>query len=252
MHIVFFYRKEGSGLKRIEFHIHTRYSKDSILNFWFLLILCKIKRIDCIAITDHNEIKGALKYQEKLEGHGIKVIVGEEIFTKDGEIIGLYLKEKIEAKLSVEETIQKIKEQGGLVYIPHPYEPYRKKTVLREEKIKEHKDKIDLIEVHNGRNRNYSISKKQEELADKYKLRKVVGSDAHTFFELGRNTMLIASFDRSEILQAIETGQIFSQKTANLFAHQWTRVVRLIKMIGRGEWYELYRIINRKCRRKDA
>ena len=95
---------------KAEFHIHTRYSKDSILNKYFILIMCKIKGIKLLAITDHNEIKGALKYSKFLKKHNIDVIIGEEIMTNCGEIIGLFLTKRIEPNLSVEETINLIKE----------------------------------------------------------------------------------------------------------------------------------------------
>ena len=85
---------------KTEFHVHTRYSKDSCLNYLMLLLMLKIKKIDTIVITDHNEIKGALKYQKKLQKHHINVIVGEEIFTTKGEIIGLNLNKRIQEGLT--------------------------------------------------------------------------------------------------------------------------------------------------------
>lgn len=238
-------------MKKIEFHIHTKYSKDSLLNFFFLLIQCKLKKIDCIAITDHNEIQGALKFKKKFKKFNILVIVGEEIFTKDGEIIGLYLNKKIEPNLSAKETIQKIKEQGGFVYIPHPYEPYRTKTVLKEEEISNNRDLIDLIEVHNGRNRSLDISQKQLRIAEKYNLRKVIGSDAHSFFELGRNTMVIDDPEKENILKSIENSKIYSFKKAILWAHFWTKIVKVIKVVLRGEWNELFRLINKRSKKQN-
>ena len=108
-----------------EFHVHTRYSKDSILSYWLLLLILKIKKINTVAITDHNEVAGALKYKDKFKKHGIELIVGEEIFTNKGEIIGLGLTTKIEPDLSPKETIKQIKEQNGIVYVPHPYDEKR-------------------------------------------------------------------------------------------------------------------------------
>lgn len=237
-------------MEKVEFHVHTRYSKDSMLTSWFLMLMCKLRKINCVAITDHNEIVGACYYQKKLRKVGIEVIIGEEIFTRDGEIIGLYLSEKIEPGLSCEETIKQIKEQGGLVYIPHPYEPFRLKTVLREECIANNSNFIDLIEIHNGRNRNMDISMKQLHLAQKYHIRGIVGSDAHTFFEIGRNNLLVSSTSREKLLQSIEEGEIICAKNGIHFAHTWTKVVRLLKILKRGDLNELCRIINRKCKRK--
>lgn len=236
---------------RTEFHVHTRYSKDSTLNFYFLYIMCKIKKINCIAITDHNEIKGAIKYKEKLDKKGINVIVGEEIFTSDGEIIGLFLNKKIEPGLTCKETIKKIKEQNGMVYVPHPFEPYRYKTVLEESCIFENRNDIDLIEIHNGRNRNTKISKMQKEISEKYKIRPIIGSDSHTFFELGRNYVELNSISRDNILSSIDSLIEFRCKKCLKLSHFWTKIAKVIKIIEKGEFNELYRIINRKCSRRN-
>lgn len=232
---------------KAEFHIHTTYSKDSILNKYFLFLICKLKKISCIAITDHNEVAGALKYKDFFEKHSIKVIVGEEIFTEDGEIIGLYLTEKILPNLSVEETIQEIRKQNGLVYIPHPYDEKRYKTVLKLEKLEKIVEQVDFIECHNGRNVKESYSERQNELAEKYNLRKIIGSDAHTFYEVGRNYCLVNSINRENIKNEIEHSTFHKSRCVKL-AHQNTKVARIIKIIKGGKWNELSGIINKKIK----
>lgn len=235
---------------KTEFHVHTRYSKDSILSYWLILLVCKLKKIDSLVITDHNEISGAKKYQEKFRKHKIEIIVGEEIFTNKGEIIGLNLIEKIEPDLTPKETIKKIKEQGGLVYVPHPYDEKRYKTVLEESEIENNKRDIDFIEVHNGRNINEKFSVKQNEIAEKYNLRKIIGSDAHTFFEIGRNYVLTnKKIISNKILENYENVE-FVKKKCIKFAHSWTKVARIITMIGKGDFSGICRIINRKSKRK--
>lgn len=235
---------------KVEFHVHTRFSKDSILNYLFLLIMLKLKKINCVAITDHNEIAGAIKYQKKLKKHNIDVIVGEEIFTLDGEIIGLYLKELIEPGLTCEETIKKIREQNGIVYVPHPYEPFRHKTVLKESCLKNFSSEIDLIECHNGRNRNKSISKVQLEIGEKYAIQNIIGSDAHTFFELGRNYIILDKYDRENILSSLKKGKFICSNCIS-FSHFWTKIARIIKIIEKGDFNELFRIIFKRSRNKD-
>ena len=234
---------------KAEFHVHTRYSKDSILNKFFILIMCKIKKIKLLAITDHNEIKGALKYVDFLKKYNIDVIVGEEIMTNCGEIIGLYLNQKIEPGLSADETIKLIKEQDGLVYIPHPYDEKRYKTVLKEEEIKKNKKEIDFIEVHNGRNIKNDFSIKQNQIAEKYNLRKIIGSDAHTFFELGRNYILLEYTGKENLKKSVENGEIYKANCINL-AHLCTKVARLIKILEKGDLNGLYRIVIKRCKRK--
>ena len=235
---------------RTEFHVHTRISKDSTLSYWLLLLMLKIKKINTVAITDHNEVKGALKYKEKFKKHGIEIIVGEEIFTSKGEIIGLGLKEKIEPNLSPQETIKQIKNQKGIVYIPHPYDEKRYKTVLAEEEIKKHKDKIDFIEVHNGRNISSKYDEKQNEIAEKYKLTKIIGSDAHTFFELGRNYIITNNKITIDNLRVEYKNVSFKEKKCINLAHKWTRIARIITFISKGDFYGIIRIVKKKFNRE--
>lgn len=231
---------------KAEFHIHTRYSHDSILNCFFILLMCKLKRIKLLAITDHNEIAGAQKYKEKLAKHNIEVIVGEEIFTTEGEIIGLYLSHKIAPHLTPKTTIDLIKKQGGYVYIPHPYDEKRYKTVLKYDEIIKNKKDIDFIEIHNGRNINDFFSKKQEEISNELKdVVKIIGSDAHTFYELGRNFVTIEYNGKKSLKEAVKQGKFEKNKCIKI-AHLNTKIARIITLIEKGELYELYRIIKRK------
>lgn len=232
-----------------EFHIHTRYSHDSILNSFFVLLMCKLKKINLLAITDHNEIIGAQKYKEKLSKHNIEVIVGEEIFTTEGEIIGLYLSHKIEPNLTPKETIDLIKKQGGYVYIPHPYDEKRYKTVLKYDEIIRNKENIDFIEVHNGRNIDESFSKRQNEISNELEETvKIIGSDAHTFYELGRNFGTIDYTGKESLKNAVKEG-MFKKKKCIKIAHLNTKIARIITLIEKGELYELFRVIKRKCKK---
>ena len=235
---------------KTEFHVHTRTSKDSVLSYWLLLLMLKIKKIDTVAITDHNEVKGALKFKEKFKKHGIEIIVGEEIFTNKGEIIGLGLISKIESNLSPKETIKKIKEQNGLVYIPHPYDEKRYKTVLSEDEIEKNKNDIDFIEVHNGRNVSEKYDEKQNEIAEKYKLVKIIGSDAHTFFELGRNYVLTENKITINNLKQEYKNVKFKEKRCINFAHKWTKIAKIISLICGGDFNGIIRVIKRKFKRE--
>jgi len=234
--------------KKIEFHVHTIYSKDSLQTFPFMLLACKLKKIDCLAITDHNEIKGAIIYQKKFKKYNIDVIVGEEIFTKDGEIIGLYLNKKIEPGLSAIETVNEIRKQSGLVYIPHPYDLKRIKTVLKSNALDLIKNDVDFIECHNGRNIDKEFSTKQNEIAEKYSKIKIVGSDAHTSCELGRNYVLVDKYSRNTLKEDVENGTLVKAKY-KIFSHFITKIDKTLKMIFKGDFYGIYRIIKRKIGR---
>ena len=131
---------------RLDLHTHSTRSRDGSINADQYKKVLKQKLLDYVAITDHNHISFAVQLQKELGKH---IIVGEEINTKEGEVIGLFLKERITRDQSALNTVKAIKKQGGLVYIPHPFETVRSglpKKVL--ENIIEH---VDIIEVFNGR-----------------------------------------------------------------------------------------------------
>lgn len=238
---------------RLELHTHTKYSHDSNLSKFFYLIMLKLKRIKYVAICDHNEIMGAVEYKQYLSKYGINVIVGEEIFTKNGEIIGLFLEKKIEPFMSVEDTIEAIKNQDGLVYIPHPYDEKRYKTVVPTEILKNNCEDIDIIEVHNGRNIKKIFSQKQEEIAGLFpNVIRTVGSDAHCFFELGRNYIEVEEFDNKEDFLIALTNAVLHKKECINFAHHTTKFVRIYKMMLKGNFNEIYRIIYKRFRKRNT
>lgn len=236
----------------MELHVHTKFSKDSLLSFWGLYMKCVMLNIKWIAITDHNNVEGGIAFKKYCQrrGNRVNVIVGEEIYTDAGEIIGLFLKENVQPHMSVEDTIKEIKRQNGVVYVPHPFDEKRKKTVLKYEEIEKFKEKIDCIEVHNGRNalREYSI--KQEEIANRNGIVSIVGSDAHTWMEIGRNYLIIENEpnDAENFMNAIQRS-ILVRKDCMLFSHQITKIVKGLRLIGAGKYNELYRIIIRKSKR---
>lgn len=234
---------------RLETHCHTKYSKDSMLSFTLLYIKCKWRKIDAIAITEHNNIQGGLAFKEycqKKKTH-LQVIVGEEVMTESGEIIGLFLQEEIPAGLSCKETIARIRQQNGVVYVPHPYDKKREKTVLKEACIKEYASQIDCIECYNGRNISDEYGIRQNEIADRYHICKVIGSDAHTILEVGRNYMEVEQVpvDREMFLEVIQSATFHKKKCIKL-SHKITKFVKLGKLIKKGNFHEVYRIIKKR------
>ena len=224
---------------KAELHVHTRYSKDCALPLWLIYAICRMKRVSVIAITDHNTVQGAKAFSSFCKKHGgrVLVIIGEEIMTQDGEIIGLYLKDSIPKGLSAEETVNRIVQQGGIVYVPHPYDEKRHKTVLKESALRQIFHKVDCIECHNGRNISTHFSDEQKAIAEKYRLVQVVGSDAHTCFELGRNYLLLEAEDLSEpelFKKALASARMHPKQCLR-FAHWITKGVRILKMIQAGQ-----------------
>jgi len=236
---------------RLECHVHTKYSIDSFQFHWLLYIMCRIKKINYIAITEHNRIDGAKAFDQYCRRHGgkVKVIVGEEIMTAEGEIIGLFIDELVKPFLSVEETIMEIKKQNGIVYIPHPYDLKRERTVLKESAIKKYSNLFDAIEIHNGRNASKEYDGKQMALSKKYNIMPIVGSDAHTFFEIGRNYLVMPDVDVTVDNFKIELQKATFVCSECLYvAHYVTKLVKGIKKIKQGEFYELYRLVFRKIK----
>lgn len=247
---------------RMELHVHTRYSKDSVQPLIGIYLLCRIKGIESIAITDHNTIKGGKVFYKYFDENscdklplikGINVIIGSEIMTDSGEIIGLFLKEEIPSGLTVRETIQRIKEQGGVVYLPHPYDQKRHRTVLRGEEIEEHAGDIDCCEAYNGRNSEEDYGKEQIQIVNKYKFQKVIGSDAHTMMEIGRNNLIfdykVRIANKEDFLCAIQNCQ-FNKLPCLKIAHEITRFVKVLKMLFGGKFSELYRTFVKKLKRR--
>ena len=106
----------GERVLRVDLHTHTHYSPDSILSPRRFVETCRRKGINCVAVTDHNSIRGALAGRELAD---FRVIVGEEIETAGGQVLGLFLEEEVRPGLSPEETIERVRAMGGLVGVPH-------------------------------------------------------------------------------------------------------------------------------------
>ncbi len=131
---------------KVDLHTHSEASPDGGISLADYKKILEKKTLDVVAITDHNRVAFAQEAQKEL---GEKIIVGEEIMTSDGEIIGLYLTDLVPPNLTATATIKAIKDQGGLVYIPHPFESVRKG--IHPKILEKLQDRIDIIEVCNGR-----------------------------------------------------------------------------------------------------
>ena len=132
---------------KADLHAHTHFSRDALTSVSTFVRRYQRAGIDCVAVSDHNNIDGALAVRADA---AFNVIVSEEIKSSEGEIIGLFLQETIRKGLTPEDTVRAIREQGGLVLIPHPYDRVRK-SPLREEAALRIMNDIDIIEVFNSR-----------------------------------------------------------------------------------------------------
>jgi predicted metal-dependent phosphoesterase TrpH len=219
-----------------------------------LLFSCRRKHVDCVAITDHNKISGALDIKPWLESRGISVIVGEEVFSSKGEIIGLWLTNEIAPGLSPEDTVAEIKRQGGAVYIPHPYDEKRFRTVLDRDELLRVACDVDCVEVHNGRNIDQRFDEEQEVAYEQVArinpdAKRVIGCDAHCFFEIGRNVVITDSPISRGSFPTCLGSAVFESSAFLPLAHRTTKLVRLIKMVKGGDFRGIARVLARKLSR---
>jgi predicted metal-dependent phosphoesterase TrpH/glycosyltransferase involved in cell wall biosynthesis len=199
-----------------DLHMHTDHSPDCATPVDVLLETARDRGLGAIAITDHNVISGALEARDvAAEMDGIKVIVAEEVKTADeGEVIGLFLEEQISRGMSMAETIAEIKRQGGLVYVPHPFD--RLHSVPDYEHLLKIVEDIDILEVFNPRIAFSAFNEEAERFAAKYRIVPGAGSDSHVAQGLGSVAIRLHDFDGpEEFLEAMRDADIV-QKHKNL------------------------------------
>ena len=221
---------------RMEMHLHTQYSIDSYLKLDTIIKVCQRKGINAIAVTDHGTIEGAERLREKIEkkNANIKVITGEEIFTTKGEIIGLFLKERIPYSLSPEETIRRIKEQEGLVYIPHPFIPLIANSLGEE--LYEFSKKIDIVEVFNARSFFRRSGKRASQFAQDNGIVTAAGSDAHFASEIGNAYMELEDFNSpQEFLRNLKEAKTIIKGRGWLFSPLSYAILFLSKIRGKDK-----------------
>jgi predicted metal-dependent phosphoesterase TrpH len=189
---------------KVDLHIHTACSADSLTLFPEVVQWATRRGLGAIAITDHNTIRGALAVRRISR---IPVIVGEEIRTQQGEVTGLFLEEEIPPHLTVEETLRRIRAQGGLVYVPHPLDRVRGSS-LAYPALMDLLEGVDALEVFNARVTFPVDNRLAEALAARSGLLGSAGSDAHQAFEIGRAYVEMPAFgDASSFLAALRHGR---------------------------------------------
>ncbi len=191
---------------KCDFHMHSFRSSDGNMSLDTIVQTCQRRGIDCVALTDHNLLDEAFNLQQKAP---FKVIPGEEIKTNRGEIIGLFLKEQIPRGLSPRATAEEIHQQGGVVYIPHPFDRVRR-SVLARDALLEIVDLVDVIEVLNARIIFMADAQEAERFAIEHGKLMGAGSDAHVWWELGRCFVEMPDFEggREQFLKALAQGKI--------------------------------------------
>jgi glycosyltransferase involved in cell wall biosynthesis len=208
-------RLRSRPLIDVDLHMHTDHSYDCATPVEVLLAEARTRGLGAIAVTDHNEISGALDARAKAES--VKVIVGEEVKTADqGEVIGLFIEEKIPRGGTLAEVIAEIKRQGGLVYVPHPFD--RLHSVPDYEHLLGVLDDVDAIEVFNPRVAITEFNEEAVRFAAKYRIPAGAGSDAHVPQGLGSVRIRMRDFDGpEEFLESLRDADIIRNPASLLY-----------------------------------
>jgi predicted metal-dependent phosphoesterase TrpH len=206
---------------RVDLHLHSSASFDCRVPPLEVARRCGQLGLSPIFLTDHEGIGGAHSLLEA----GRAAVIGQEILTTEGELIGLFLKEPVPRRLSPEETVAAIKGQGGLVYLEHPYDTGRRN--LREEAIERIAPQIDIVEVHNGRSQP-EVNRLAEELRSTLGVPAGAGSDAHTLREIGRVYIEMEAFDgANDFLAKLRAGRVVTRPKRWRLAAERLRLFRV-------------------------
>ena len=213
---------------RVDFHVHTIYSPDSVVTFEALRDACRARGLDAVAIMDHDVIEGAFEFRrlsQEATARGEwapRVLVGEEVRTSGGEICGLFLSEWVPDHLSPLETMRLIREQGGLVYVPHPFDLLKFKR-LKAKQLESLAGTIDIIEAFNGKPRLPLANRLAARFLDRHDFPRAAGSDSHEPTHLGTVFVEMEEFEGAEdLLAKLPSGKV-SGKLYSPLSSAWTR-----------------------------
>lgn len=190
-----------------DLHIHSIYSYDSLSRIEDIIEAAIKKNLSGIAITDHDEINGALKAKKIAKGK-IDIILGEEINTNEGQILALFIQEKIDEK-DLLNVLDNIHNQDGIAILPHPTSFRNRKLLEKVLKEKVLRSKINAIEVFNARNIFSKDNKKAFMIAKREDFPMTGGSDAHTISEIGSGRTIIKNSGIEYLKKAILNGETF-------------------------------------------
>jgi predicted metal-dependent phosphoesterase TrpH len=214
---------------RADLHSHTIYSRDGLTSPQEYVRRCIRRGVNCVAITDHNTTEGAFAIQRLAP---FKVIIGEEINTSEGEIIGLFLRETIRRGMTPEETIAAIRDQGGVVVVPHPFDEFRH-SVIRREALYRILPLVDVIEGFNARNLAQSANIRALRLGHEHHKPMSCATDAHAPMEVARSYVEMPDFEGpGDFLAALGRGKIVGRPSSP-FVHLLSTYAKVRNRIRR-------------------
>ena len=193
-----------------DLHMHSEHSWDCTTPIDELLDAALAAGLGALAVTDHNTIGGGLEARARAAERGLplQVVVGSEVKTAaDGEVIGLFLHDDVPRGLTFAETLERIRAQGGLVYVPHPFDHFH--TTPARAPLEQHAGAIDVLETANARLWLERDNRAAERFAGEHGLRRGAGSDAHVAAGIGTGVLRLAPFDDpASFLRAVDDAEI--------------------------------------------
>jgi predicted metal-dependent phosphoesterase TrpH len=212
-------------LIRADLHSHTHFSKDGLTTPEEFVRRNIAAGIDCIAVSDHNNVDGA-RAVERIAP--FRVIVSEEIRSTEGEIIGYFLQETVPRGLTPEETIRAVKEQGGLIGVPHPFDRTRGSPLKTSALMRVLPD-VHILETYNARNLFQADNRRAGTFAATHGLIPSAGTDAHWGPEVGHTYVEMPNFEGPhDFLEALRAGQIHG--------HAASPIVHLLSTFAKFRW----------------
>ncbi len=193
-----------------DLHLHTIYSYDGTASLAAVLNRAKQIGLDVIAITDHDEVRGGLKALELASNYGVEVIPGSEITTADGDLLALFIKEKVDAGLSLIETVLRVREQGGVCIAPHPMaggmgmKSLSGHVILKALRIPEVAETLIGIEAYNGTALDRISNHYANILGSRLNLAKTGNSDSHTIDTMGLAATEFEGHTAADLLMALK------------------------------------------------
>jgi predicted metal-dependent phosphoesterase TrpH len=218
-----------------DLHMHTEHSHDCAVPVDALLDYAEAQGLGAIAITDHNVFSGALEAVELARRRKLVVIPGEEVKTESGEVIGLFLEQEIPRGMSMGETIAAIREQNGVVYLPHPFD--RLHTIADAGTLHRHLAEIDVFEVYNARLLFEGFNDEALRFARKYNLTMGAGSDAHVLQGVGTGLVRMRAFETpEEFLISLRSAEILRRPKSLVYLQGLKWVAQARERRKAAEW----------------